>query len=97
MSKDNGGPAFPVFTPDMNVGDDAGPGMSLRDWFAGHASTEGYTFADANEASAVLGIALPADNSHVEMVRFAIRAQAALRYLAADAMLEARKASEPTP
>lgn len=33
----DGGPAYPVYTPDMNVGEDAGPGMSLRDWFAGQA------------------------------------------------------------
>lgn len=37
MTMMNGGPAFPVYTPDMNVADDAGPGMSLRDWFAGQA------------------------------------------------------------
>ena len=30
-------PAFPIWTPDMNVGEDAGPGMRLRDWFAGQA------------------------------------------------------------
>lgn len=35
--KVNGGPAFPLWNPDMNLGDDAGPGMSLRDWFAGKA------------------------------------------------------------
>jgi len=34
---EDGGPAFPVYTPDMNIGDDAGPGMSMRDWFAGQA------------------------------------------------------------
>lgn len=33
----DGGPAFPICTPDMNVGDDAGPGMSMRDYFAGQA------------------------------------------------------------
>ena len=31
----DGGPAFPNITPDMPV--DGGPGMSLRDWFAGMA------------------------------------------------------------
>ena len=35
--KNDGGPAFPIYQPDMNVGNDAGPGMSLRDWFAGQA------------------------------------------------------------
>jgi hypothetical protein len=33
MNLKNGGPAFPNITPDMNV--DGGPGMTLRDWFAG--------------------------------------------------------------
>lgn len=35
MSKKDGGHAFPNITPDMIV--DGGPGMSLRDWFAGQA------------------------------------------------------------
>ena len=35
--KKNGGPAFPIYQEKMNLGDTAGPGMSLRDWFAGHA------------------------------------------------------------
>lgn len=38
MSKKDGGPAFPIYTPDMNLGEDAGPGMSLRDWFAGQVA-----------------------------------------------------------
>lgn len=33
MNKADGGPAFPNITPDMLV--DGGPGMSLRDYFAG--------------------------------------------------------------
>lgn len=33
--RNDGGHAFPNITPDMNV--DGGPGMSLRDWFAGQA------------------------------------------------------------
>ncbi len=33
--RDTGGHAFPNITPDMNV--DGGPGMTLRDWFAGQA------------------------------------------------------------
>ena len=42
----DGGPAFPNITPDMIV--PGGPGMSLRDWFAGMAppvpavAAEGY-------------------------------------------------------
>lgn len=38
MSSDKtGGSAYPVLTPDMNLGDTAGPGMTLRDYFAGQA------------------------------------------------------------
>ncbi len=33
MSKPDGGAAFPNITPDMMV--DGGPGMTLRDYFAG--------------------------------------------------------------
>lgn len=33
----NGGSAFPVFTSDMNLGDTAGPGMTIRDFFAAMA------------------------------------------------------------
>jgi len=36
MKKNDGGPAFPIYQEQMNLGDTAGPGMSLRDWFAGH-------------------------------------------------------------
>ena len=34
-TKDDGGPAFPNITPDMPI--QGGPGMSIRDWFAGMA------------------------------------------------------------
>lgn len=67
MSKKDGGPAFPIYTPDMNVGDDAGPGMSLCDWFAGQAlpsfierhgpdsaAVEAYRYADAMLAARAL-------------------------------------------
>jgi len=36
MTRPDGGPAFPVIQPDM-IGVAGGPGMSLRDWFAGMA------------------------------------------------------------
>ena len=29
--------AYPIYSPDMNLGDTAGPGMTLRDYFAGQA------------------------------------------------------------
>jgi len=40
MKKNDGRPAFPIYQEQMNLGDTAGPGMSLRDWFAGHAGQE---------------------------------------------------------
>ena len=47
MSKPDGGAAFPNITPDMMV--DGGPGMTLRDYFAGHALAELVTgFVPAN-------------------------------------------------
>jgi len=33
MARNDGGAAFPNITPDMNI--QGGPGMSLRDYFAG--------------------------------------------------------------
>lgn len=33
--RDDGGPAYPNITPDMNVV--GSPGLSIRDWFAGQA------------------------------------------------------------
>lgn len=35
--KDDGGPAFPLFTPAGQYAPRAESGMSLRDWFAGQA------------------------------------------------------------
>lgn len=37
MSAQDGGPAFPIWQEDMNLGDTAGPGMTLRDYFAAAA------------------------------------------------------------
>ena len=37
MEKNDGGPAFPIWQEGMSVGTDAGPGMSLRDYFAAKA------------------------------------------------------------
>ena len=36
MSKNDGGPAFPIQIVD-HISNDNKPGMSLRDWFAGQA------------------------------------------------------------
>jgi hypothetical protein len=78
-------PAFPGA-----VNHDAPPGMSLRDWFAGHVDLTGYNFSNTDTASKCLGIDPPFDESADEMARFGHRLQAALRYAIADAMIAER-------
>ena len=76
--KDDGGPAFPIETTATPYA----PGMTLRDWFAGHATEDDiaahtvWTFDDE------LPVGYPATPD-------CTREQARYRY--ADAMLEARK------
>jgi len=54
MTKNDGGPAFPNITPDMIV--DGGPGMSLRQYYAGQAlagllasGDEAYSLTDSDD------------------------------------------------
>ena len=50
--KKDGGSAFPIWNPDMNLGETAGPGMSLRQWYAGMVLPEILrTAVDAGDAS----------------------------------------------
>lgn len=79
--KKDGGHAFPNITPDMNV--DGGPGMTLRDWFAGQAlaglcASDGFTKRLGDREENFLG---RADSE-----------AAGCAYEMADAMLEARDA-----
>lgn len=69
----DGGPAFPNITPDMPV--DGGPGMSLRDWFAGQAMH-----------GIVAGFWANPESLELPDKRLAL-----LAYGAADAMLAARE------
>ena len=55
-----GGPAYLIYTQDMSLGDDAGPGMTLRDHFAGQALA-GFC-ANASSLSAITSIDGP-DNA----------------------------------
>ena len=85
----DGGPAFPLNASDAWGGPTEG--MSLRDWFAGQVDASDYIFPSIDVAAKSLNIDPPFDDSHHELMRFSFRAQAAIRYAVADAMLEARK------
>ena len=91
---DDGGPAFPHLNPMMRMGDDgktierAAPeldGMSLRDWFAGHAlAGMNATLTDAAN--------WPQEDGARQMAKYA--------YLQADAMIAAKRGklgATPTP
>ena len=83
MTKPDGGPAF----PSPSYADDWIPGMSLRDWFAGHYEpTEG----DVTTMCLILFKHLPAGCDNWPMI-CRREARAHLRYYEADAMLKERK------
>ena len=83
----DGGPAFPV------PSEDSGPGMSLRDWFAGQAIAG---FACPDESTAVETMPLTAAgavaeaNARIRRAREACREAAEFAYMVADALLQAR-------
>lgn len=81
MAIKDGGPAFPNITPDMNV--DGGPGMSLRDYFAGQA----LAFMQSREnVVAILDAARAQQREEESEATFA-----RVAYQIADAMLKARE------
>lgn len=93
-ARDDGGPAFPMpYSTDEHHSPCnstlANPGMYLRDYFAAHVSTESYKFKDIAKASELLGVAVP--ETDAELLHFAAKLDAHIRYSIADAMLEARK------
>ena len=80
----DGGPAFPVYTHDMPLGDNAGPGMTLRDWFAGQAL--------AGMASVKIDLGPCHDFAELEArMSLSISRVGALAYAFADALLAARE------
>jgi len=90
MSKPNndGGPAFPLFAPPSETGDNILPiqfGMTLRDWFAGHSLT-GLISMQANPS---VGTKTPVPEFYLARDRDAF---AKVAYDIADAMLAARNA-----
>lgn len=83
MSERDGGPAFPVITPDMPAA--GGPGMSLRDWFAGMAMT-----ALANQVWRWCAVHVdePTDDAAAQRL-------GNLAYMTAEAMLAEREKVKP--
>ena len=87
---DDGGPAFP-----RDHAHHGHNGMSLRDHFATHCGTlsDEVSMVLAAELAATQGVAKPADSKDLMgWHRFWCAANAAHRYMMADAMLAARKA-----
>lgn len=90
--KNTGGPAFPVA---MNPGDSwcgaGGPnGMTLRDYFATKVTMPpAFALAWAEQLAGRKHPEVP--SNHAEWVQFWADAEAAYRYLHADAMLKARE------
>lgn len=92
-----GGSAFPAEWQLPFGGLLSSPGMTLRDWFAGHADITGYEFPDCDTAAKVMNINPPFDESFDEKVRFGFRLQAAMRFALADAMIAARSKDRSEP
>ena len=86
--RDDGGPAFPL-TRESSFSKNY-EGMTLRDWFAGQADISSALGLLHREGCENL-IGKPMPDDFVDMVRWHFDVVAALRMIAADAMLEARK------
>lgn len=84
MSKEDGGPAFPISLP--GFGDNGASGMSLRDWFAGQALTALLT--DDRGAP----FKHPNTNQPAKSFEKNCHFEASVAYRYADAMLKAREA-----
>jgi hypothetical protein len=84
-ARDDGGPAFPRSDHVSN----SNAGMSLRDWFAGQPDIIGSTLLIGKEEGEAL--AGPRPEGGLEAFRWQCKVLAAMRYIAADAMLAERK------
>lgn len=90
MSKINdGGPAFPTNPGSPTVSPDY-PGMTLRDWFAGHAPDNQVEFLSVEQAALFVGLRAPDVDDIDGLVGLSNAVRAKLAYLHADAMLAAR-------
>ena len=90
----DGGPAFPV------PSEDSGPGMSLRDWFAGRALS---ALADRVKDEELEGFAADVatdiyqggeEEARKRLLKGACREASELAYMLADALLQARQDPE---
>lgn len=103
---DDGGPAFPHDERDANGQFRQHFGMTLRDWFAQQTPSDEITNLTSQHLSLLAqeklaGMKRPERNhdergdaaisKQIETIRFHARVNAALRYIFADAMIEARK------
>lgn len=93
MDSKDGGPAFPT-AGDSLAGDPTkwpNDGMSLRDWFAGHAPSHRVDFPSPEMAAAFAGLPTPDGNDATAVAALSAAIQAKLAYIYADAMLTERK------
>jgi hypothetical protein len=89
-ARDDGGPAFPIQgSYDTNWEHN---GMSLRDWFAGQSDITGSTLMINKEQGEAL--AGPRPDDPLGSYKWQCQVLAALRYIAADAMIAARKGGD---
>ena len=90
MEYQDGGPAFPFHAPNGGP-DPKSSGLSLRDYFAAQVDGLGEDCTPAYAAE-VSGVMHPIHTaSRKDWAIFWAQAEAAFRYMKADAMLEARK------
>ena len=87
-ARDDGGPAFPRSDHVSN----SNAGMTLRDWFAGQPDIFGSTLLIGKEEGEAL--AGPRPEGGLEAFRWQCEVLAAMRYIAADAMLAERAKAE---
>ena len=89
-----GGPAFPSGLVIIGDGDHQAftSGMSLRDWFAGQPDIIGSTLLIGKEEGEAL--AGPRPEGGLDAFRWQCQVLAAMRYIAADAMLAERAKAE---
>jgi len=94
MSTPNdGGPAFPVqpIYPSTGLVEYGTDGMTLRDWFAGQEQLKGWEEADGPITEALAGPKPDWQKDPVGYIRWEARWRAAMKYIRADAMLDAAR------
>ena len=87
VARDDGGFVFPI--PGSYDTAYEHNGMTLRDWFAGQPDIVGSTLTISKEQGEAL--AGPRPDDPLDAYRWQCVVMASLRYIAADAMLTARK------